>query len=292
MPSLFRKKRLILVLVSFILLVALIGFSLRERSELTWPEKFVHDSVGWIQTIFNQPVQLIQGTYANIQDISSTYEQNEILKSRLSQYKSIMQENQLLKKENEELRSSLDYQESLSEYDPIDASVIARSSERWFSQMIVNRGEAHGVERNMAVITGEGMIGKVQSTDKFHSTVQLLSGFGLSNRISAWVWQGDDPIHGLIQGYDEESKSLLLKEIDSDAEINEGEQVVSSGKGGVFPAGLLIGEVTKVEMDQYGLTQTAYVKPAADLYDINQVMIVDRSMPTHNIDETDEEEEE
>ncbi|MFG6118978.1 rod shape-determining protein MreC [Thalassobacillus sp. B23F22_16] len=292
MPSLFRKKRLILVLVSFILLVALIGFSLRERSELTWPEKFVHDSVGWIQTIFNQPVQLVQGTYANIQDISSTYEQNEILKSRLSQYKSIMQENQLLKKENEELRSSLDYQESLSEYDPIEASVIARSSERWFSQMIVNRGEAHGVERNMAVITGEGMIGKVQSTDKFHSTVQLLSGFGLSNRISAWVWQGDDPIHGLIQGYDEETKSLLLKEIDSDAEINEGEQVVSSGKGGVFPAGLLIGEVTKVEMDQYGLTQTAYVKPAADLYDINQVMIVDRSMPTHNIDETDEEEEE
>ncbi|WP_085509011.1 rod shape-determining protein MreC [Thalassobacillus devorans] len=292
MPSLFRKKRLILVLVSFILLVALIGFSLRERSELTWPEKFVHDSVGWIQTIFNQPVQLIQGTYANIQDISSTYEQNEILKSRLSQYKSIMQENQLLKKENEELRSSLDYQESLSEYDPIDASVIARSSERWFSQMIVNRGEAHGVERNMAVITGEGMIGKVQSTDKFHSTVQLLSGFGLSNRISAWVWQDDDPIHGLIQGYDEESKSLLLKEIDSDAEINEGERVVSSGKGGVFPAGLLIGEVTKVEMDQYGLTQTAYVKPAADLYDINQVMIVDRSMPTHNIDEIDEEEEE
>ncbi|GGC92899.1 cell shape-determining protein MreC [Thalassobacillus devorans] len=292
MPSLFRKKRLILVLVSFILLVALIGFSLRERSELTWPEKFVHDSVGWIQTIFNQPVQFIQGTYANIQDISSTYEQNEILKSRLSQYKSIMQENQLLKKENEELRSSLDYQESLTEYDPIDASVIARSSERWFSQMIVNRGEAHGVERNMAVITGEGMIGKVQSTDKFHSTVQLLSGFGLSNRISAWVWQDDDPIHGLIQGYDEESKSLLLKEIDSDAEINEGEQVVSSGKGGVFPAGLLIGEVTKVEMDQYGLTQTAFIKPAADLYDINQVMIVDRSMPTHNIEETDEEEEE
>ncbi|MFG6116411.1 rod shape-determining protein MreC [Halobacillus sp. MO56] len=292
MPSFFKKKRLILVLVSFILLVALIGFSLRERSELTWPEKFVHDSVGWIQTIFNQPVQFIQGTYENIQDISKTYEQNEILKSRLSQYKSIMQENQMLKKENEELRSSLDYQDSLTDYDPIDASVIARSSERWFSQMIVNRGEAHGVKRNMAVITGEGMIGKIQSTDKFHSTVRLLSGFGLSNRISAWVWQEDQPIHGLIQGYDEDTESLLLKEIDYDAEIKEGEKVVSSGKGGVFPAGLLIGEVTKVEMDEYGLTQTAYVEPAADLYDINQVMIVDRSMPTYDMERQNEEEEE
>ncbi|MBM7554618.1 rod shape-determining protein MreC [Thalassobacillus pellis] len=293
MSSFTRKKRLILVLVSFILLVSLVGFSIRERSELTLPEQFIHDTVGWVQTIFNQPVQFVQGTIDNIQDIKQTYEQNQVLKSRLSQYKSIMQENQMLKNENEELRSNLDLQESLRDYNPIDATVIARSSERWFSQMIVNRGETHGVKSGMAVITGEGMVGKVQTTDKFHSTVRLLSGFNRNNRISAWVWKKEgDPIHGLIQGYDEETDKLLLKEIEYDAKIKEGQAVISSGKGGVFPAGLRIGEITKVEIDQYGLTQTAYVEPAANLYDINHVMIVDRSMPTYNMEEQMEEEKE
>src|SRR5699024_10303159 len=74
--------------------------------------------------------------------------------------------------------------------------------------------------------------------------------------------------------------SLLFKIIDeSDKNLEEDELVVSSGLGGVFPSGLPIGTVKDIMPDQYGLTQTALIEPAADMYDINHVIVVDRSLP-------------
>ncbi|MFD2926110.1 rod shape-determining protein MreC [Halobacillus naozhouensis] len=279
MPSFIRRKRLMTVLIGFVILVVLIGFSMRDRTELTVPEKFIQDTVGWAQSIFHSPIQLITNTTNNIQDMFHVYEQNEVLKSRLAEYKGLIQKNQQLKKENEELRATIDKTESLSDYTPIQATVIARSSERWFEQMTINRGEEHGVAKDMAVITSEGMVGKIKSVGAFHSTVQLLSGFDRSNKISSWVVrEGEDNVFGLIEGYDKESGRLLLEGIKQDVELKKGDVVISSGLGGVFPKNLRIGKIDKVVNDQFGLTKTAYVEPFADLFDINHVMVVDRDM--------------
>lgn len=126
----------------------------------------------------------------------------------------------------------------------------------------INKGEQHGIKRNMAVTNGEGMVGKVIEVSQLTSTVQLLSGFDEQNRISVEVDQ-EEPIFGLIEGYDEESESLIFRDLENEDDIEKGQTIVSSGMGGVFPKGLLIGTVERVEMDQYGLTKIAYVKPAA-----------------------------
>ncbi|WLR46132.1 rod shape-determining protein MreC [Halobacillus litoralis] len=291
MPSLFRRKRLMIVLVGFIVLVALIGFSIRDRDSLSTPEKFLQDSVGWMQTVFHKPVSLVDNTIENIQDMFGVYEQNEVLKARLSEYKGVIQENQRLRSEIGELQQTLDKSDSLSEYSPVQATVIARSSDRWFEQMTINKGEEHGVEKDMAVMTSDGLIGKIKSVGAFHSTVQLLSGFDRSNKISAWVVREDqDEAFGLIEGYDDETGRLLLEEIKLDEELKPGDNVISSGLGGVFPSNLRIGTVEEVVNDQFGLTQTAYVEPFADLFDINHVMVVDRTAET--VDPEAEQEEE
>src|SRR5699024_11590864 len=90
--------------------------------------------------------------------------------------------------------------------------------------------------------------------------------------ISATISREDGKdIFGLIEEYDEESNSLLFKIIDeSDKNLEEDELVVSSGLGGVFPSGLPIGTVKDIIPDQYGLTQTALIEPAADMYDIDR----------------------
>ncbi|MFC7321023.1 rod shape-determining protein MreC [Halobacillus campisalis] len=293
MPSLFRRKRLMTVLIGFIILVALIGFSMRDRSELSVPEKFLQDSVGWVQTVFLAPVQLFDDSYQNIQKMLNVYDQNEVLKTRLDEYKGLIQENQQLQKDNEELRAALDKTESLRDYTPIQSTVIARSSDRWFEQMTINKGEEHGVEKDMAVITSEGMVGKIISAGSFHSTVQLLSGFDESNKISSWVVREDEEnAFGLIEGYDSESGRLLLEGISLDEELEEGDTVISSGLGGVFPSDLRIGTVDEVENDQSGLTKTAYVEPFADLFDISHVIVVDRDVQSANDEEEEEEEEE
>ena len=103
MPQFFLNKRLILLLVSIIILVALIGFSLNDRNELTWSEQFLKDTTGFVQLIFHKPAQLVAGFFENVNDIRNTYKENKLLKERLEEYVSLEAQVQTLKKENESL---------------------------------------------------------------------------------------------------------------------------------------------------------------------------------------------
>jgi len=277
MPQFFMNKRLIILLIGIILLVALIGFSLRERDNLSWPEQFVKDTAGFVQEIFAKPAQYVAGFVDNIEDLVNTYEENKVLKSRLDEYAQLKVEADRLKKENEELKKIIEKEKDLSSYTARQASVIARDMDRWNESIFINKGEVNGIKKNMAVITADGMIGKVESVGKLTSKVQLLTSLNQENYIHAAI-QGDKDIYGLITGYDEESQMLLLSEIPADVEIEKGLNVITSGLGGVFPKGLLIGTVEKVEPDSYGLTQIAYVKPAANFYNLEEVIVVERQM--------------
>lgn len=295
----FRNKRLFIFLIGFILLVVLIGYSLRDRLNVTFAEEFINDTVGWIQYVIHIPVNFTTEVITNVQDFRNTYEENQILKEQLSQYKGLVYDVQEVKKENEELRAALDLIESdsIRSSEAIQAIVMSRSPERWLEQVTINKGKEHGVQANMLVMTAEGMIGKVQSSNKFTSTVKLLTGFDQFNRISAMVSREEgENIFGMIEGFDAETDALMFRIIEeSEQDIEEDELVVSSGMGGVFPAGVTIGTVKEVVSDQYGLTQIALVEPAADMYDINHVIVLDREINreanSDNTETTDETEE-
>src|SRR5699024_9061171 len=108
-------------------------------------------------------------------------------------------------------------------------------------------------------------------------------------RVSATVSVKDDKdIFGLIEGYDEKKEKLIFSVIEeSDSKLKEEMEVVSSNLGGLYPQGLSIGEIVEVEPDEYGLTQTAYVEPSADMYDINHVIVVDLSFEIDDSEEDD-----
>ncbi|HLR67106.1 rod shape-determining protein MreC [Virgibacillus alimentarius] len=292
--SFFHKRRFFVLLIGIIILIALIGYSLNNRENLTTPEKFIQDAVGWVQNVIHAPVTFVTNIFGNLDDLKNTYNENQILKEKLAEYKSLIYEVQELKEDNDELRKTLEKTESIQDFDPIQATVISRSPERWVERVTINKGSQHGIEPNMAVITAEGMIGKVQTVSKLTSTVQLITGFDEFNRISATISreEGKD-IFGLIEEFDEESNSLSFKIIEeSKKDLEEGELVISSGMGGVFPAGLLIGTVKEVVSDQYGLTRTALIKPAANMYDINHVIVVDRKLQKDDKQNEEQEEKE
>lgn len=290
--SFFRKKSLFIILVGMILLVVFVGYSLSNKGDLSTPEKFFKDTVGWVQNVIDQPVTFFVQTISNIEDIKNTYDENKLLREKIAEYKTLVYEVQELEKENEELRKMLDIVDSSRDFEPILASVIARSPERWLEQVTINRGSNHGVEKNMAVMTVDGMIGKVNSVSTSTATVQLITGFDHLNRISATISRKDgDNIFGLIEGYDKKEKALIFRIIEeSDKKIKEDELVVSSNVGGLYPSGLPIGTIKEVLPDQYGLTKTAYVETTANMYEINHVIVVDRSLDIY--DETAQKEEE
>src|SRR5690606_7127689 len=161
------------------------------------------------------------------------------------------------KKDNTELREILDKKDALSAFEPKQATVIGRNPDKWTELLIINKGTNNGIVNNMPVITANGLIGKVKNSNPFTSTVQLLSSMDPTNRISAEIQSENESVFGFIEGYDNEKGLLMMKRIPSDVKVEKDQTVISSGKGGVFPKGLLIGKVVEVVPAEYGLTQTA-----------------------------------
>ncbi|WP_342558826.1 rod shape-determining protein MreC [Metasolibacillus sp. FSL K6-0083] len=274
----FSNKKIIVLLVSTVFLVALIGFSLSNRHNATLPEQIIKDTVGFAQSLVAKPASYITGIYGNIEALLNTYDENKRLKSRLEDFVVLQSEVDGLKSENKKLREIIDKEESLREYQPIHATVIARNPDQWEEKLILNKGQVHGIEKNMAVMTAQGLIGKIIAVTPFTSEVELLYTNNANYRVSALVQGEKEDIAGLIEGYDGERNELILKRIDSNKEIEVGKHVVTSGLGGIFPKGILIGEVTEVTTEDFGLTKMAFVKPSSDFAMLENVIIAKREV--------------
>ncbi|XKE96072.1 rod shape-determining protein MreC [Metaplanococcus flavidus] len=279
MSRFFSNKRLILLMLGVILLVALISYSLRDRDNVSFPEQIIKDTVGAGQSLFSGPAHFVTGIFDNVDSLLNTYKENQHLKGRLEEFAAVKAEVTDLRSENDQLKEIVGKEADLRDYNPIQATVIARNPDQWEEKVILNKGESDGVMENMAVMTAQGLIGKVTLVTATTSTVELISTQNPNYRVSSMVIGGEEGVFGLIEGYDAERRELLLKRIDAQIELEVGQQVVSSGLGGIFPKGLIIGEITEITIDEFGLTKLAYVKPAADFTLLNHVMIADREMP-------------
>ncbi|EJP88698.1 rod shape-determining protein MreC [Bacillus cereus] len=279
MPQFFLNKRLIVLLVSIILLVALIGISLKERNSLSWPEQFIKDTVGVVERVFQKPANYVAGFFENVEDVKRTYEENKKLKAKLDSTANLSAVVKNLDDENKKLRELTGKEKSRGDYTEVQASVVSRNPDKWYDLIGIDKGAQQGIKKDMAVVTPKGLVGRVKSVSQFTSSVELLSSMSRTNRVSAIV-QGQENIFGLIEGYDKEKQLLLFTKISSDATVEKDQLVVTSGLGDIFPKGLAIGKIVDVQPDPYGLTKTAYVKPSADLNDVEHIIVAKRDMPT------------
>ncbi|WP_033543477.1 rod shape-determining protein MreC [Planococcus sp. CAU13] len=279
MSRFLSNKRLILLMLGVIVLVALISYSLRDRANVSFPEQIIKDTVGAGQSLFSGPAHFVTGIFDNVDSLLNTYKENQHLKGRLEEFAAVQAEVTDLRSENDQLKEIVGKEADLRDYNPIQATVIARNPDQWEEKIILNKGRSDGVEPDMAIMTARGLIGKVALVTASTSTVELVSTQNPNYRVSAMVLGGEEGVFGLIEGYDTERRELLLKRIDAQIELEVGQQVVSSGLGGIFPKGIIIGEITEVSIDEFGLTKLAYVKPAADFTLLNHVIIADRAMP-------------
>jgi rod shape-determining protein MreC len=278
-PQFFLNKRLIVLLVSIILLVALIGISLKERNSLSWPEQFIKDTVGVVERVFQKPANYVAGFFENVEDVKRTYEENKKLKAKLDSTADLSAVVKNLDDENKKLRELTGKEKSRGDYTEVQASVVSRNPDKWYDLVGIDKGAQQGIKKDMAVVTPKGLVGRVKSVSQFTSSVELLSSMSRTNRVSAIV-QGQENIFGLIEGYDKEKQLLLFTKISSDAKVEKDQLVVTSGLGDIFPKGLAIGKIVDVQPDPYGLTKTAYVKPSADLNDVEHIIVAKRDMPT------------
>jgi rod shape-determining protein MreC len=257
---LFANRRLFVLLLAVILLTVSVGMTRGEREKVTWVEAGVKNTVAWLSSWIPSPSRLL----AEGSPEGKGEEGEEILqlKAELSR----------LKQENRQLKEAADYIDKNKE-SYITAQTVARSPDRWNDRLVIDKGKKDGIQRNMPVVTHEGLIGRVSAVTDQMADIQLLTDSGSTPGIAAHVLAGEE-IFGLIEGYDEKSKRLLMKKIPSGVQLKKGQLVVTSGMSEIFPGNLLIGTVDKVTTGDFGVDQMVYVKPATRFERLQYVMVV------------------
>lgn len=183
--------------------------------------------------------------------------------------------NKYLEEENKKLKESLDLNKTLTEYDIENATVLSRNKAYWLNTLTIDKGKKDGIKKDMLVVNEKGLIGIINKSYKNSSEVKLISTSEKDNTFHiSIVIKTDKDYYGVLNGYDSDSNSLLIKNIDKDSNINIGDEVVTSGIGVFFPKGILIGKVERVIFDQYHLSKNIYVKTNQDFNDIHYVSIL------------------
>ncbi|HJH01677.1 MAG TPA: rod shape-determining protein MreC [Aerococcus urinaeequi] len=275
MRRFFENKKLIVLLVSVITSFSMIAYSIFSQSQMPKPILWVNDVTAVVGRFVSTPTNAMMRFTDSINDLMNTYEDNQRLKSQISSLEELEAQNEILQSENEELSALLDLQPSLVGKNVIASSVISRSPDTWLDSITIDVGTNSGIEENMSVMTESGLVGHVTEVSATSSKVQLLITENNQMKNVAVSIQTDDGIvSGILSDYDEKTQELILKQVPNDAKVSEGNTVTTSGLGGVSPEGLIIGEVTLASSDNFGLSQSVRVKPAADFKDIRSVLVI------------------
>ncbi|MCT1798433.1 rod shape-determining protein MreC [Aerococcus viridans] len=275
MRRFFENKKLIVLLVSVITSFSMIAYSIFSQSQMPKPILWVNDVTAVVGRFVSTPTNAMMRFTDSINDLMNTYEDNQRLKRQISSLEELEAQNKILQSENEELSALLDLQPSLVGKNVIASSVISRSPDTWLDSITIDVGSNSGIEENMSVMTESGLVGHVTEVSATSSKVQLLITENNQMKNVAVSIQTDDSIvSGILSDYDEKTQELILKQVPNDAQVSEGNTVTTSGLGGVSPEGLIIGEVTSVSSDNFGLSQSVRVKPAADFKDIRSVLVI------------------
>ncbi|KRD81477.1 hypothetical protein ASE51_25065 [Bacillus sp. Root147] len=202
-----------------------------------------------------------------------THKENTTLKNKLATENQAEANVYKLKHENKVLTELLKVQGKMKSYSPMSATVIDRSISNWDNELIIDKGAKQGIKVDMNVLNANGVIGKVAKVFSSTSLVELISSNLRTNRMAVILKDKKD-VNGTLESYDEKKGNLIVRKIPSEAEVNIGDKVQTSPISSIFQSGLALGKVIKVQLDEYGLTQLAVVKPSSTFNDISEVMVI------------------
>lgn len=285
MFKLLGNKKLLVLLAALIFFIAIMGLTLGQRDRIvgntTWPEKFVKDTVSWVQGLMYKPAAAVAGLFEDIRNMRVVYEENRVLRGMLAEYARDRARLNALDHENKRLMQALSFTEAQrqrNDYVYHIAHVVAENPDPFNRTLRINLGETDGIALNWAVVTPDGLIGRIVAVEPFFSTVQLITSTDddvYGSKAIAATALGKESAYGIIESYDFTEQVLLMTKISQDDPLTVGDIVVSSGKGQVFPKGVVIGEVISREVGESGITETAKIRPGADFTNLWEVFVIE-----------------
>ena len=262
--------RLLIITTACAVLISVLSF-------VSATSGFLQNAVGVLTYPFRSAVTAV-ATWAEdkqryYKDYSDLIAENEALRERVAELERDARQAEADREENALLRELLELREQRRDLTFESAAVIDRESTNWTSALTLNRGTAHGVEKNGCVVSAEGdLVGVVSAVGYNWCTVLMVidTDTELGARVfrtqEVAVAEGDLALMG-------EGK-LKLSYLSADAQLLSGDVVTTSGLGGFYPGGLAIGTVESVRTGDDGLAQYAVLAPAARLGELSEVFII------------------
>jgi len=204
---------------------------------------------------------------AYVEDLSSVNAENRRLRMSLVETTLRLSELEDVKRENLRLRSVLNF-EPPPGYSLLPARMMSVSGDGLPVSAVINRGEVDSVFVNQALINQEGLIGRVFSVTPSYATIQLLTDPG--SRVAVRIAESREM--GIVRHMP--SKGMILDNFPVQGQISEGDVVLSSGLGGVYPAGLLVGRVLSVERPEREPFCSVRLEAAAKISSLEDLFIL------------------
>lgn len=271
-----KKYVFIGVVILIIILLITFSFTLKEDRKLNPVESFLRDTLSYAEKIVTYPFSYITTKTREYNKLKDVNEENDILETSLDRIDAIETENVELRRQIDALKNELNIDYTLTDYEYLNATVTSRSVGYWYNTITINKGSYNGIKKDMVVINGKGLIGRVIKTSTFTSDVRLITTSETNNKISVHISNGDNNLYGLINNYDYSKNLLEVEGISNTKDVDIGDFVYTSGLGGIFPSGILIGSVSEITTDSYDLAKIIKVKPSADFSNINYVSVLKR----------------
>ncbi len=290
-----RTQKILMCLIGFFLALGLLFQGMRQASI----SDIGYSALNYLKYgLIEYPLTSIKNFASDFANLWKVQEENDYLKEQLtmSENYQALYENAL--REKKELQELLEMNETLEDFNRISATVISRDVSYWNDQLTLNVGSNDGIKEDMIVVNSQGVVGKVYKVQNTTCIVKLLTCQDKSNKVAVRInfdtqetteaktdtkenedtkkneENKVDSVEGILEYYDTDEQAYVVSLLD-EQEIKEGMRVVTSGKGGVYPSGLFVGTVKKIESLENQLGQVIYVEPVSNFQYFDYVTVIE-----------------
>ncbi len=267
-------NKLFILSVAIVLLLTLAAVSYSERSGVNILSNIISVPAAPFQRLFTLVSGEAKDLLGYFKDIQDTKTQNEELNRRVSELEQQNLKIAQLEQENQELKDLLNFMDQYEDYNSLGGNIIAKDPGNWFEVFTINRGVKDGVAVDAPVITAYGLVGRVSKTELL--TSRVVSIIDMDSTVTARLSKSRDYV--VVRG-DVSLRSQGLCRADyipPDVDVMPGDMVETSGMGGIYPKGIIIGKVVEVVRNEGQYDSYAIIKPLVDFKRLEDVVVLQK----------------
>ncbi len=265
-----KKTGIVGIIITIIILIILVFISNLDLNKLSYIENVVSTIVMPIQNGLTYVKHKITGNNTFFADINKLQQENETLKQKNAELEQELREFEMVKSENTTLREYLNLSEQYGNYETKAADIISKDFGNYSNVFVINIGQKDGIKPNMTVISDKGLVGYVISTSDNTSKVQTI--IDTASTVSATLSSSRDNL--ICKGTLENKGLLKASNIPTTATLIQGDKIETSGMGGIYKKGILIGTIKKIENAKNTVDRYAIIEPAVDFNKVETVLVI------------------